>query len=98
MALVLAQEAVGQGIDRSMTIHQRTFLYLPFEHAELLAMQAQSIRLFAQLGDEKLTQYAHWHCDLIQRFGRFPGRNAALGRQSSAEEAAWLATDEAKRF
>ena len=85
---------------------QRWFVYLPFEHAETIALQDQSVQLFAalaaeeQAGGEQATalletlagalDYAHRHRDVIQRFGRFPHRNAALARSSSAEEQAWL--------
>ena len=73
---------------------ERMFLYLPFEHSEDLADQDELVRLFtalhAELGGETL-DYAERHRDVIRRFGRFPHRNAALGRENTAAEAAYLA-------
>ncbi|WP_313872901.1 DUF924 family protein [Rugamonas sp. DEMB1] len=74
---------------------QRAFIYLPFEHAEDDEMQVQSVGLFtrlAQVGPEfaGMLDFAHRHRDVIKRFGRFPHRNAMLGRASTAEEQAFL--------
>ena len=96
-ALTIAQDLVRSGDDRSLTGVQRQFAYLPFEHAEDLAMQAESLRLFAALGVdhpalEGLLDWAQRHEVIVARFGRFPHRNQALGRVSSAEELAFLAT------
>ena len=84
-----------QGQDRALTGVQRQFAYLPFEHAEDLAMQEQSCALFLQLGRDEpaldgLHDWALRHREIVARFGRFPHRNAALGRTSSAEELAFL--------
>ncbi len=96
-ALAAAQAMVERGQDRALGGVQRQFVYLPFEHAEDLAMQRQSLRLFAALGQDEpalagLLEWAQKHHDIVARFGRFPHRNAALGRASSAEEAAFLLT------
>lgn len=86
----LARTAIADGLDQAMSKRERIFVYLPFEHSENAADQEQSIALFAQLGDENLDKYAMAHKVIIDRFGRFPHRNAALGRQSTPEEIAFL--------
>jgi len=86
----LARSAISDGLDQAMSKRERIFVYLPFEHSEKAADQEQSIALFAQLGDENLDKYAMAHKVIIDRFGRFPHRNAALGRQSTPEEIAFL--------
>jgi uncharacterized protein (DUF924 family) len=92
-ARAIAREAIDQGFDRNLPQPQRLFLYLPFEHSESLADQDESVRLIGAL-DENPTwkDYAIRHRDVIARFGRFPHRNAALGRRNTAEETAFLAT------
>jgi len=90
VALRLARAAVADGLDQAMSNRERIFVYLPFEHSEDTADQEQSIRLFAQLGDENLDKYAMAHKVIIDRFGRFPHRNAVLGRASTPEEIAFL--------
>jgi len=73
---------------------RRLFVYLPFEHAEDTATQRESLRLFAGLAPDKasagMIDYARRHQEIIARFGRFPHRNAILGRRSTAEEEAFL--------
>ncbi len=69
---------------------RRVFLYLPFEHSEDLADQERSVELTAALGDEEYARYAVLHRDVIKRFGRFPHRNAMLGRTSTLEEIKFL--------
>src|SRR5690606_31912924 len=86
----LARTALADGLDQAMSKRERIFIYLPFEHSEDSADQEQSVRLFAQLNDENLTKYAVAHKVIIDRFGRFPHRNAVLGRQSTPEEIAFL--------
>jgi uncharacterized protein (DUF924 family) len=66
------------------------FLYLPFEHQGSVDAQARGVELFSGLGDPELTKYAQAHKDIIDRFGRFPHRNAILGRTSTAEEMEFL--------
>jgi uncharacterized protein (DUF924 family) len=82
----LARSAIAQGLDVAMTAQERMFLYLPFQHSEDRADQALSVELFAQLGNAEWTRYALKHKAIIDRFGRFPHRNAVLDRHSSAEE------------
>jgi uncharacterized protein (DUF924 family) len=90
IALRLARAATADGFDQAMSKRERMFVYLPFEHSENAADQEQSIALFAQLGDENLDKYAMAHKVIIDRFGRFPHRNAVLGRASTPEEIAFL--------
>ncbi len=90
MARRLASMALGEGYDRDMTNPQKQFLYLPFQHSEDRQDQLRSLALFEKLGNESWTRYALAHKSIIDRFGRFPHRNAILGRDSSAEEIASL--------
>ncbi len=90
-ARMIADRAVGAGFDRAFPKDARTFFYLPFEHAEDMAAQERSVDLFRTNGTEKEYLYALIHMDVIRRFGRFPHRNAVLGRETTAEEAAFLA-------
>lgn len=96
LALAAAGDIVAKGWDRAMTSVQRWFVYLPFEHAEDAAAQAQSMQLFGQLAAEdpsmaEALEWARRHQEVITRFGRFPHRNEALGRASTAEEIEFLA-------
>lgn len=86
----LSRSAIAQGVDVGLTKPQRMFLYLPFEHSESREDQALAVELISQLGDDELTRYAMEHKAIIDRFGRFPYRNAILDRASSAEELAAL--------
>ena len=95
LALELARHAIGRGWDNAMTPRQRQFLYMPLMHAEDAGVQAQSVRMFESLGDEEVIAFARAHRDVIQRFGRFPGRNAALGRESTPEERDYLSRPDA---
>jgi uncharacterized protein (DUF924 family) len=85
----IARIAITRGIDRTLSELERMFVYLPFEHSENLADQDESVRLFTALGEE-MTRYAEEHRDVIRRFGRFPHRNAALGRTSTPDELTYL--------
>ena len=87
MALDAAKHAVASGYDRSMGEVERTFLYLPFEHSESLADQERALELFA--GNPNF-EWARKHWEIVQRFGRFPHRNAILGRESTAAEVEFL--------
>src|SRR5262245_35841375 len=89
-ALAIADRAIESGFDVPLSKDQRTFLYLPFQHAEDPAVQARAIQLMASLQDEELDRYAVAHKDIIDRFGRFPHRNVILGRTSTPEETAFL--------
>lgn len=91
-ALELARYAVATGLDRSLREQERHFLYLPFMHSEDRAAQAESLRLYAQLGTDGL-QWARHHAQIVERFGRFPHRNALLGRASTPEEREFLKTE-----
>lgn len=90
MATALAQEAISAGADHLVAPERRVFFYMPFMHAESLVIQEEGMILFAPLGDE-MVQYMTGHRDCIARFGRFPFRNAVLGRQSSPDELAYMA-------
>jgi uncharacterized protein (DUF924 family) len=97
MALQTARALVASGADRALTGVQRQFAYLPFEHAEDLSHQRTAVQLYKQLAVDEparagLVEWAQKHLDIVARFGRFPHRNAALGRASTAEEAAFLLT------
>ncbi|GAB3261734.1 DUF924 family protein [Chitinimonas naiadis] len=96
LALAAAGKALAQGWDRQLGRLQRVFLYLPFEHAEDAAMQLVAVRCFEALAAEfpdceHYLDYAYRHRDVIARFGRFPHRNAVLGRVSTPAELAYLA-------
>jgi uncharacterized protein (DUF924 family) len=90
LALVLAQELVTSGLDQALTPTQRAFAYMPYMHSESPVVQAESVRLFGQAGLESNLNFALRHQAIVVRFGRFPHRNAILGRPSSAEEIAFL--------
>jgi uncharacterized protein (DUF924 family) len=91
----VAERAIDRGLDQTLPPEQQTFLYMPFMHSETLADQERSVRLFQQPGLEQSLGFARHHQGLIQRFGRFPHRNAILGRANTAEEIAYLASPEA---
>ena len=90
LALALAQELVANGLDGSLVPTQRTFAYMPYMHSESRAIHAQSVALFTQLGIERQLDFALRHQAIVERFGRYPHRNAVLGRSSSAEEVVFL--------
>jgi len=94
-AVAIANEAIARGFDEQVLPLQRWFFYLPFEHAEDLDAQRRAVALFSALPDDADRQmgvdYAKRHLAVIERFGRFPHRNARLGRSSTADEAQWLA-------
>ena len=90
LARAFAARAVAAGHDQAFEPALRAFFYLPFEHSEDPADQARSLALFEALGDANYLRYARDHRDVIARFGRFPHRNAVLGRDTTADEQAWL--------
>ena len=100
-ALALTLEGIKSGADRLLDACERVFFYMPLQHAESLAMQEKAVEMFGSLvraaDDEQrafvesCVPYARVHRDLIRRFGRFPHRNAILGRESTAAERAYLA-------
>ena len=94
-ALAAARRMIDRGWDRGLAPVERQFAYLPFEHAESMADQDRAVALFAGLGafeeTKGLVVWAEKHRDVIRRFGRFPHRNAALGRESTPDELEYLA-------
>lgn len=89
-ARAVADAAVRKGHDAAYDTHLRCFFYLPFEHSESLADQHRSVALVHPLGDAEYLQYAILHRVIVRRFGRFPHRNAVLGRHTSPVEQAFL--------
>jgi uncharacterized protein (DUF924 family) len=92
-ALAMASALVERGDDRQLSLHERAFAYLPFEHAESMPLQDQAVALFTRLADDGYPGPLPWairHREVIERFGRFPHRNEILGRASTPEEAAFL--------
>ena len=92
---MVADRAIERGYDKAVEPDLRRFFYLPFMHSEDLADQERSVALNEALGEEDSIKWAGHHRDVVARFGRFPHRNAILGRQSTAEEKAFLAEEDA---
>ena len=92
MALALAQEAVAQGVLAHLSPVERSFLLLPYMHSESRIVHEEAERLFAALGIQDNLDFERRHKAIVDRFGRYPHRNAILGRTSSAEELAFLET------
>jgi uncharacterized protein (DUF924 family) len=90
LALREAKLAVAAGADQAVEGIRRTFFYMPFEHSEDMAEQDRSVALFAALGDEEYHDYAIRHREVIATYGRFPHRNAIIGRPSSEAELGYL--------
>ncbi len=88
LALAIAKAAVDRGFDDQVDEKERPFVYMPFQHSENLADQNRSVQLFTAFGDDYHLGFAKKHRDVIERFGRFPHRNAMLGRAPRPEEAA----------
>lgn len=89
----VAGRAIVRGFDLQAEAALRPFFYLPFSHSEDLADQERALGLYATLDDPEELKWARRHHGIVARFGRFPHRNAILGRQSTAEEIAWLAEE-----
>jgi uncharacterized protein (DUF924 family) len=89
-ARAVADRALARGFDRAVAPALRTFFYLPFMHSEALADQERCVALYRAVGDTDSLRYAEDHAGIIRRFGRFPHRNAALGRATTADEQAFL--------
>jgi uncharacterized protein (DUF924 family) len=98
MALVLAQEAMFEGADREVELGRPMFFYMPFMHAESLVIQNEGVRLFESLGNADTLKFMIDHRDTIARFGRFPFRNKALGRQSTQDELAYMDEQKGRVF
>ncbi|MBS0347334.1 MAG: DUF924 domain-containing protein [Proteobacteria bacterium] len=92
MALVLAQDAVAAGADLELPVARRAFLYMPYMHSESALIHTHAVRLFSQPGLESNLDFELRHKAIIDRFGRYPHRNAVLGRPSSPEEITFLQT------
>ncbi|MEN8991147.1 DUF924 family protein [Avibacterium paragallinarum] len=90
LALALAQEAIAQGLDLQLSPEQRSFLYMPFMHSESTKIHQSALKLFEQLGNPINLEFEKKHKVIIDRFGRYPHRNAVLGRTSTAEELEFL--------
>lgn len=90
LALATTVSSIAAGHDQAVSMPLRLFFYLPFEHAEDLEAQRRGVTLVEAAGDEDYARFARLHLDIIARFGRFPHRNAVLGRASTAEERAFL--------
>ena len=97
IAVGVAQHAVDSGMDSQLPKEQLAFLYMPFMHSEKTVHQDISVKLFSDAGLEANTRFAHHHRDIVRRFGRFPHRNAILGRENTLEELEYLASDGAFR-
>ena len=91
LALAFAQELVASGQDRALSTAQRRFAYMPYMHSESALIHSHAVQLFAQPGLENNLDFELRHQAIITRFGRYPHRNAALGRASTAQELAFLA-------
>ncbi len=90
----IAAHAIARGFDTQLDAAQKAFLYMPYMHSEDPADQDRSVALFEAAGLEDNVKWARHHRDIVRRFGRFPHRNAILGRASTEEEAAWLRSAE----
>ena len=92
LALALAQTAVATQADRHLEMRQRAFIYMPYMHSESPLIHSEAQALFSQTGLESSLASEHQHKTIIDRFGRYPHRNAILGRASTAEELEFLAS------
>ncbi len=90
LALALAQELVASGQDRSLPLAQRSFAYMPYMHSESALVHEQAVALFSQPGMADTLRFELQHKAIIDRFGRYPHRNAILGRSATGEELAFL--------
>ena len=90
LAREVATRAIARGFDQLILVAERSFFYLPFEHSEALADQDRCVVLNRASGDADALKWAELHADIIRRFGRFPHRNAVLGRATTPEEQAFL--------
>jgi len=90
LAREVATRAIARGFDQQVVLAERAFFYLPFEHSEAPADQERCVALNRASGDADALKWAELHADIIRRFGRFPHRNAVLGRATTPEEQAFL--------
>lgn len=89
-ARTIARSAIARGFDKGLNSHERNFMYLPLEHSEDLSDQEECCRLVGAIGSEGYLKFAQSHKAIIERFGRFPHRNATLGRANTPEEEDYL--------
>lgn len=94
-AVAVTKQALAQGFDQQLPKEQRLFLYMPLMHSEHLADQDESVRVFNAVGLKENARFAEHHRDIVRRFGRFPHRNVALGRESTLAELEYLNSKEA---
>jgi uncharacterized protein (DUF924 family) len=90
LALALAQETVASGADQTLTAVERSFLYMPYMHSESLVIHEEAVRLFTANGIQNNLDFEFQHKAIIEKFGRYPHRNKLLGRESTADELAFL--------
>lgn len=90
LALVLSQEAVLQSVDNELTQAEKNFLYMPYMHSESLKIHEITMGLYERNGSESTLNFEIKHRDIIEKFGRYPHRNAILGRKSTTEEITFL--------
>lgn len=90
LALALAQETIRLGLDQQLEPDYRKFLYMPFMHSESKIIHEEALKLFEALGNPVNLEFETKHKLIIDRFGRYPHRNAILGRDSTAEELDFL--------
>jgi uncharacterized protein (DUF924 family) len=90
LARAVADRAIARGFDRHFAMPERNFFYLPFSHSENLADQERCVALCRATGDSEAVKWAEIHADIIRRFGRFPHRNAVLGRTATPAEQQFL--------
>jgi uncharacterized protein (DUF924 family) len=92
LAREVSGRAIAKGFDQRFPVRERTFFYLPYTHSETLADQDLCVALSRATGDADALKWALVHADIIRRFGRFPHRNAVLGRATTPDEQAFLDT------
>ena len=90
LARAITTRSIDKGLEHAVPENMRNFFYLPFQHSEALADQERSLALYRAAGDNDNMKWADIHADIIRRFGRFPHRNAVLGRKTTPEEQAFL--------
>lgn len=98
MSLALAQELIASGKDKALTKDQRFFAYLPFMHSESLTIHETAMQLFTELSDEETLKFEIAHLDVLKEFGRYPKRNAALGRASTSQELDYINGRDGQHF
>ena len=91
LARAAARQSLDRGHDQEFELELRSFFYMPFMHSEAPEDQELCVSIFRKVPESTSASWAEHHCDIIRRFGRFPHRNALLGRKSTAEEEEWLA-------